>query len=84
MDDNDSMLKPVMKSIKVVDNIATGLKAWKERRGFTYRAIAEEMECSIMFYYNLEKGRRKWTDKWVNRFNNAIQKLEEENGKERG
>lgn len=73
------MLTLSMKTIRVVDNVKTGIKAKTIRtlKGLTYREVALEMECSIIFLYYLEKGKRQWCEKWVSLFNDAIQKLEE-------
>lgn len=53
------------KTITMIDNVATGEHARKERKrmGRSLREVARRLGVSAAFLSDLELGRRNWTDK---------------------
>lgn len=67
-------MKAEIVNTKVIDHIATGQIARRERvkLNLSLREVAKKMGISAPFLSDLERGRRNWTAKHLNGFNNAI------------
>ena len=63
-----------MKTVKVIDNVETGLAARRERSShlLTQRYIADGMGITNITYSNLENGNAPWSDAYIDAFNRTI------------
>lgn len=69
-------LELVTHLVRVPDNIATGQLARQARyyAGLTLREVARRLKLSAPFVSDLELGRRKWSEKRIRQFANALKK----------
>jgi predicted transcriptional regulator len=75
---NEELLVESIKTVQVTDDSKTGrtAKILRMMRLLSLRVVSEKMNCSAAFLHDLENGRRHWSKKWIDRFNNAIRELE--------
>lgn len=67
-------MEPITRTIKEVDQVATGLKARKARKKAhkSLRQVACNLGFSVSFLSDLERGRRNWTEQLLKRFERAL------------
>ena len=67
-------MKLIFKTVRVVDNEATGMGArmHRERLKKSLRAVSGSFPCSAAYLSDLELGRRNWTQDTLDRYTAAL------------
>lgn len=65
-----------MKTVEVIDHIATGeaARALRQKKDKSLQDVAEEMGISLQFLSDLERGRNNWTVERFEQFQKAVNK----------
>jgi len=54
-------------------SLVARMRAKRTQKGITLRALAKRLRCSSAWLSDLERGKRRWTKKWQERYLEALE-----------